>query len=283
VAGIDIVEEHRRRNDSTRDGWETMSSHRSRVMQLITAARGNSGRSLCVFGAGNANDIDLEQLTQEFKRIALVDLDDAALERAASRLSTAARQRIELHGGFDLTGIVAILATWQAGRPITDAELMAAAETAAAAETPRIGRFDVVASTCVLSQLIDSIYVAAPTEHPLRQQLVFAVRNRHLQMLAALVEPGGAGVLVTDFVSAETAPELANLSDGQIPAAAAHWINLNNFFTGANPYAIRDHLRSVSLRGVDICNVEVVPAWRWDIGAKQLAVSAATFQVRAIP
>jgi hypothetical protein len=64
---LPIVEEHVRRNETTRKRWETMASHRARVMQLLADARGEAGRSLCVLGTGNANDIDLTQRLKMFR------------------------------------------------------------------------------------------------------------------------------------------------------------------------------------------------------------------------
>ena len=280
VCALSIVEEHRRRNQTTRDRWETMTPHRERVMRLIGEARRGAGGSLCVLGAGNANDIDLVSLAGEFERIALVDLDEQSLERAVERVPEADRGRIELLGAIDLTGILPSLTKWQSGHAPTAAEVSAAIETARSVPPPTVGTFDVVASTCVLTQLIDSIYMGLAADQPQRQELVLAVRNRHLEILVELATPGGAEVLITDFVATETAPELAHLNDAQVPAAAEEWINQRNFFTGANPYAIRDYLLGPLAEKVSSDDVQVSPARRWDIGAKQLAVIAVTFRRR---
>jgi hypothetical protein len=275
-----IAGEHCRRNRSTRDRWDTMASHRAWVMRLISDARGHTGRSLCVLGAGNANDVDLAQLACDFERIALVDIDQQALDRACGQLPEAARARIERRGQCDLTGILPMLSSWQKQRPPADSDVSEAIAAARCATLLPMGEFDVVASTCVLSQLIDSIYLALAPDQPRCVQLVMAVRDRHLELIVHLLKPGGAGVLVTDFVSSETAPGLTFLDDRQLPAAAARWINERNFFTGANPYAIRNYLQGLPTGCPPVENVRVSPAWRWDIGAKQLAVSAVTFRRR---
>jgi hypothetical protein len=273
-----IAQEHRRRNETTRDRWETMAAHRARVMRLLAEARGKTGRSLCVLGAGNGNDIDLAQLVREFERVALVDLDEQALGRAVERLTEDERRRVELHAPLDLASLLPILETWRGGHLPDEAALKSTIDAARAAVPPEIGTFDVVASTCVLSQLIDSIYMGMAPAQPQRTELVLAVRNRHLEMMVDLLKPGGVGLLITDFVATETAPELAHLDDSQVPAAAVNWINQRNFFTGANPYAIRDYLQGLRDTGRAVENVQASPAWRWDIGAKQLAVSAVSFR-----
>jgi hypothetical protein len=277
---LPIADEHRRRNQSTSDRWETMAPHRARVMRLIADARGDFGKSLCVLGAGNANDIDLIQLAECFGRITLVDLDAQSLARAVERLPKEANHVITPCGGIDLTGILSVVVALPTRQTPSDTVVTAALHAARTARRPVIGTFDVVVSTCLLSQLIDSVCMAVPADHPQRHDLIMAVRNRHLDMMVEMLEPSGKGVLVTDFVSTETAPELARLDDAQVPAAAIDWINRRNFFTGTNPYAIRDALRRPSDSGVVLADVQVSPAWRWDIGAKQLAVSAVTFRRR---
>src|SRR6185503_19635751 len=90
-----ILAEHVRRNWTTRERWDAMTVHRARVMELICGARGEAGRTLCLLGPGNGNDIELARLAHEFERVALVDLDDAAVGRAVSRLNEDEARRVE--------------------------------------------------------------------------------------------------------------------------------------------------------------------------------------------
>jgi hypothetical protein len=278
MATFRITQEHRRRNETTRDRWQEIAPHRARVMQLLVEARGVAGPSLCLLGAGNGNDVELAELAGAFERIALVDLDEQALARAVDRLTENQRRRVERHAPIDLMGVLPILEAWQADTAFSGEELANAIATARTARPAISGEFDVVASLGMLSQLIDSVYLGISIDHPRRLELVLAVRNRHLELMIELLRPGGVGVLISDFVATETAPLLAYLDDTQIPAAAIQWINERNFFTGANPYAIRDYLNGLSGTGLAVENVEVSPAWRWDIGAKQMAVCAVTFR-----
>ena len=255
-----------------------MASHRQRVMRLIEVAQGKSGASLCLLGAGNANDVDLTQLAVDFEGVALVDLDDEALDAAVARVSQEERQRIGRYGGIDLTGLLPTLTSWRAGHRPSEAELSNAIVAAQAAPRPNVGVFDVVASACVLSQLIDSVYMGLRPEHPRCLDLVMAVRNRHLEILVELLKPGGAGILITDFVSSETAPELAGMTESMLPQAAIRWLKQRNFFTGTNPAAIRDYYENRQRINSPISDVQLVGPWRWDIGAKQFAVAAVTFR-----
>jgi hypothetical protein len=249
-------------------------------MRVVEEACGESGKTLCVLGPGNGNDIELTRLAQEFEKIMLVDLDEAALARAVARLDEDRAGRVERISQVDLSGILPVLESWVRHRNPPDAEITAVVRTAMAARRPEVGTFDVVASTCMLTQLIDSVYMALQTEHPRCVELVMAVRNRHLEIILELLNPGGVGVLVTDFVATETAPELAQLDELLLPQVAAKWIEERNFFTGANPFAIRDYYNRSRGPGPCATNAQVKGPWRWDIGAKQLAVCAVTFRRR---
>ena len=99
-------------------------------------------------------------------------------------------------------------------------------------------------------------------------ELVLAVRNRHLDLLLESVRPGGFGILISDFVSTMTAPELATLSDREIVEHAKGWLERGNFFTGANPFMVAQHLQNHP----SAANVQLLAPWRWDMKHKQFAV-----------
>src|SRR5262249_48284486 len=140
----------------------------SESSQVILPQRGQSarGHSICVLGPGNANDIDLQQLATDFEKIALVDLDEAAVGRAVSVLDGSALSRVKRSCPVDVIGVLPTLELWRRkGRP-KDAEISAAKRMVMSAPRPDVGTFDVVASTCILTQLIDAVYMALPTDDP---------------------------------------------------------------------------------------------------------------------
>ena len=278
VAVISIIDEHRRRNATTWGRWDAMTSHRARVMRLLIEARREAGRSLCILGPGNGNDIELARLAREFERVTLVDLDQAAVARAVGRLDKDGARRVKQFSPVDLSGILPVLESWMRHRNPTDAEITAVVRSARAAPRPNVGSSDVVASTCMLTQLFDSVYMALPTEHPRCIELVVSVRDRHLEIILELLKPGGVGVLVTDFVATKTATELAQLDELMLPYDTANWIEERNFFTGANPFAIREYYNRSRGPGPCASDAQVKGPWRWDLGATQLAVSAVTFR-----
>jgi hypothetical protein len=273
-----IIGEHARRNASTRGRWDAMASHRARIMSLIEESRGENGRTLCLLGPGNGNDIDLARLAGDYEKIALIDLDEAALARAVAALDEKQSERVLRYCPVDLSGILPALESWVRNRNPTEEQISTVKRSVVAAPRPDVGTFDVVASTCMLTQLIDSVYMALPTEHPRCVQLVTAVCNRHLEIILELLTPGGRGLLVTDFVATQTVPELAQLDELLLPQAATKWIEERNFFTGANPFAIRDYYSRSREPGPCAADVRVNGPWRWDIGDRQLAVCAVTFR-----
>ena len=213
------------------------------------------------------------QLAGDFKRIVLIDLDEEALARAVTNVSPEKLDRIERQGGIDFSGILTTLEAWQ-GQVPTDVELSAAIHFASDAPAPAVDRFDVVASTCVLTQLIDSVSMALPPNHPRFIELLMTVRNRHLKMVVELLNTGGVGVVVSDFVSTQTAPELAQWDESQFAPESLRLIQRGNFFKGANPFSIGEYYEKLPM----VESVQVIPPWKWDIGAKQFAVSAVTFR-----
>src|SRR4051794_12076016 len=132
-------------NREVRDLWERYQTHRQRVTAEILAL---PGERLCLLGAGNANDLDLEALAERFAEIHLVDIDPGALSRATGRQPSAVRARLRSHAPVDLSGLYQ-----QLDRPRIPApdELVAAGTTAVLSTLPP--SCDVVVSLCVLSQM----------------------------------------------------------------------------------------------------------------------------------
>ena len=115
-----------------------------------------------------------------------------------------------------------------------------------------------------------------------RSGLAFSARlGRANLLMLAMLRPGGRAVLVTDFVSSDSCADLTTVSESHLPRAAERWISQQNFFTGANPFAVKRHLVENPELPVDRESVEIVRPWKWDFGSRVYAVSAIRFQ-RAI-
>ena len=83
-------------------------------------------------------------------------------------------------------------------------------------------RFDRVASTCLLTQILETAAHSLGKGHHQLADVEAALRAGHLRLMARLAAPGGEGVLVTEVVSSRilsklpdlTAKELADMLPG---------------------------------------------------------------------
>ncbi|HEX6277047.1 MAG TPA: hypothetical protein VFZ53_28595 [Polyangiaceae bacterium] len=195
------------RHRESADLSELYARHRERVMALIPAEP--AGGTLCVFGAGKCDDLDLPRLAHRFAKIHLVDLDGEAIERARDRQPSAVRDAIVLHGGVDLSGLLARLDEWGDAFPDDDALHEAVFGAPAAVVDPLGGPFDVTVSTCVLSQLVLPFQKAWAASDTTWEKLGAATMAVHVGSLARSTAQHGAVSLVFDVLSCDVASELA--------------------------------------------------------------------------
>ena len=270
-----LVARQLRLNRETLDFWRLYRSHREAVADLISRTPQPASASLCILGAGNCNDLDLARFTGRFAQIDLVDLDREAMAAGVQRQSPPAPGRISLHGGVDLTGILKTLATWERHRPSRESINHSIREARGFAGLPFLGRFEVAASICLLSQIIESIVsVTGPGAVPL--ELVRTLQQRHLRLLAELLLPGAVGYLVTDFALEQdgAAPHRkapAILENAPMPPGEA--------FLGVSPEELCALLSSDAILRTQVRQARVRPSWLWRQNPRRpLRVCAIQFQ-----
>src|SRR5690349_17998645 len=100
MSASDALELQRALNRETSPSWQAFAAHRQQLTRLLAGRA--TGLRLCVLGAGNANDLDIEQLRSRFSEITLVDLDAEALARATARQSAEARKVLRVSPPLDL-------------------------------------------------------------------------------------------------------------------------------------------------------------------------------------
>jgi hypothetical protein len=262
-------------NRQNREGWQAFAGHRRKVTDLLTAEPSGGDSRLCILGAGNCNDLDLKLLQSAYREIHLVDLDAAALEEGLARQGLRPDAAWQLHGGLDVTGMQAAMELWTPESPLGDAELAACLAQPAAQVGPALpGPFAAVASTCLLSQILNALPPAVGEAHPRFLDLLQALRLGHLRLLSGLLAPGGAGWLITDVVSSDSSPELRSTADEELPRLLTRLLHERNFFHGLNPSVLLDVLRTDPVLGQEIAASEPVGPWRWDLGARQYIVYA---------
>jgi len=252
------------------------SAHRRRLMDELP----RSGGSLCVFGAGNCADIDLEYLAKRFEAIHLVDLDSAALERSRDRQPRAVQERIVLHGERDLSGILPHLDDWAEQFP-ADSELQQTSLRAAHALLQSIGRpFDVTLSTCVLSQLLlpfQETWVMTEEEWDKLSACTCAV---HLATLFGATRPGGSGFLAFDVVSSDHLPgllEYRERSGVELQAFVDEQVASQQVSLSPAPADLLAQLTGSGL-GAALASARLTLPWLWDIKSAQQLVYGLGFQ-----
>lgn len=281
-----FVDEQVRRNLAADARWAAYASHRDEVTRRLLANQASGGR-LCVLGAGNSNDLDLARLATNFREIHLVDVDGEALARGVARQPDATSRAIYRHGGVDLLGALNEFAEWSSERSSknpserpSDAELD---RCLAQISQPQVDLlpcpFDVVASVCLLSQLIESAVTSLGENHPRFAEVVLAIRAEHLRLLVRLLMPGGRAVLVADFVSSQTAAEL-QLGEPDWRHFLQQTAVQRNFFHASHPTAILAHLQNDRELRQTVADARLTGCWRWDQGARVYAVAAFEFSKR---
>jgi len=281
--------EHRRIADRQRDfnsksqqSWALFENHRNQITQLIidalqSLASASQKPTMCVLGAGNGNDLDVAQLAEHFASIHVIDLDRSALDRLWQRYDDQpeVQKKLQLVPDIEFSGITSSLAKLNEN----PAEAMAQSvyDQALRAHFSVEEKFDVVVSTCLLTQLIDAVVDTLGRENEWVVPLTIGVRDGHLNLMTSLCKTGGRRLLITDFVSSDTLPDLVSADDSaSVLALARKAIESRNFFTGANPFSIREKL--VELKQVsDHDAVEIAPPWRWQIGKRYYLVTALSY------
>jgi hypothetical protein len=280
----------RRRNQETSGNWELFASHRQRVTELLVRAGAETPgpqRRLTVLGAGNSNDLDLIGLRAAFASVCLVDWDAAALSEGLARQGFNGDSGVRTVGEVDLAGVAEATRDWPRNAPPSNEQIEQAIVAARSALTIEPESCEVAASVGLLSQIIDGVVRSAgcdhvPMSHPRMLELIQALRYRHLEILTELLVPGGWGVLICDFVSSETAPQIVSAEDFALPALLGELIARGNFFTGLNPAVIHSLLTTHDSFRRRIDQVAVLLPWTWNLGPRWYAVFAIRFRRRAV-
>jgi hypothetical protein len=267
-------------NAASRDQWDAFAGHRREVSALLGAVAGPGRTRLCVLGAGNGNDLDLPALLAAHREVHLVDLDAEALARGAARQGVAGHPALRLYGGLDVTGMLDAIATWSPRTPIGPADLAAlAAWPAGRVGLALPGPFDLVGSTCLLSQLIDTAFRALGGRHPRFGAALRAIRAGHLRLLARLAAPGGAAVLITDVVSSETFPPLSSAPESALAGLLPRLAREGNHIQGVHPADLMSALRDDPELGARVSGLESLRPWRWRLHAREYLVWALKYRI----
>ncbi|MEO6602355.1 MAG: hypothetical protein ABIQ16_20910 [Polyangiaceae bacterium] len=259
------------------DSWLGYASHRQRVTGHIEQLA--QGGELCVFGAGNSNDLELERLASLFSEIHLVDLDGEALERSRERQGADVRAKIVLHSDVDCSGMIDHLDDWGERFP-ERTELAQSAVAAAEGIVRGLGRsFSVVVSTCLLSQLALPFQRAWVTSRANWGDLLRTISAVHLATLSGSTRPGGHGLVVFDTSSSKDTPALAELRDrstDELEEFVEEGRRSGGLQFRPDPKDLVRQLLSPGLRSL-VADPELSSPWLWQLGQDTQLVYSLTF------
>ena len=249
------------------------------AMQKNTCPQNNLAPSIAILGCGNGNDLDLKRIAETFAKIHLFDFDPTALEhlRTKQLAEPELLNSVVIESLVDLTGVSAELDALPA--EVSEPQIVAIADKARRVDDVLPGRkFDVVVSTCLLTQLLSNVVSSLGDDSKYKIAMMLAIRDGHLQLMSNLIDAGGSGVLITDIVSSDTLPELETADTPEsVLSLARKAIDERNFFTGTNPWAVKDALAKLIVED-PFEPWSITPPWRWQIGKSRFyLVTAISF------
>jgi hypothetical protein len=261
-----VSAEQSRQNRTTERQWQMYASHRQNIERLIVPSQ--PGGKLCVLGAGNCNDLDLRWLTEVYGEVHLVDLDAAALHSAIQRQKMSASKRIVVHAPIDLTGIADRITKWPKDMAL-ETELRRCVQLVAEPPKTPWGLCDTVLSPCVLTQTIvparDAWRGVLSPNNPAVRAVRHGLILRHLHIIAHSLKPGGRGAVALDLVSSEKVPQLARITEAELPAAMDRFVASGRNFRGLEPSAM-----TAALAGIPgVHQTEIHPPWLWHLGLRK--------------
>ncbi len=268
-------------NATSREHWEAFGEHRRHLTEvLLQGAKAGQSR-LCVLGAGNANDLELPALLAAHGEVHLVDIDADSLALGASRQGVAEHRGLRLHSGVDVTAALGSISGWTPLSHLQSADFRFLSEMPASRVTPKLpGRFDCVASTCLLSQIWETAAHALGRSHRQLAEVDAALVIGHLRLMAQLVISGGNAILVSEVVSSDTLPQLAEMSSDEIESLLPKLRREGNHFRGAHPQQLLAVLRSDAHLGPRLIESSALAPWRWRLHNRSYLVNAMTFRLR---
>ena len=250
------------------EAWSNCAAHRAVVTNhLVQITKGRKKPlSLCVLGAGPCNDLDLDQLLEAYHHITLVDFNDQVLQDAIQKRGLADSPKLTLRTKLDLSGTHSEIVS-QLNRE--DGEAFKQFLGQALNWRPDLqGPFDVVASTCLLSQFFEPLIQVLESHTDRLMHLLRAVRQRHLELLCELLDVGGNALLITDVTSSESLTALQEPNPNLSQLLTEHVLT-GEHFHGLNPRAIEQEIEKNSLIQEKIHRHLVSEPWVWDATARK--------------
>jgi hypothetical protein len=256
-------------NRQARDARERWAPHRAHVMAVLRRVAA-AGPHLALLGAGHLHDVDLDELLEQHRQITLVDLDRETVTTAVAR-HPGAEGRCNVRAPVDLAGLLAALPQVDRGPSAAQATIARLAVQGCEVDG---APFDLTVSLGVLTQLVQAVIEAGFSQVDV-PAVALAVRDKHLRDLLDLTRQGGTFVLVTDFVSSATAPEIAAMPRENLVGYLPQLMAQRNFFTGTNPYRMLARLQQEEPFRGRIGRAGLAGPWLWQVTAQHTHLTGA--------
>jgi hypothetical protein len=267
-------------NATSRDHWEAFAEHRQRLTAVLARRATAGGSRLCILGAGNTNDLDLTALLSTHREVHLVDIDSESLVSGVTRQGVANHPRLRLHGGVDVTATLGILSDRTPMSELGHADFDAmAAWPASRSALVLPGEFDRVASTCLLTQILETAAHSLGKGHHQLAEAEAALRTGHLRLMARLAAPGGEGVLVTEVVSSRILAKLPDFTAKELAALLPGLRRKGDHFRAVHPSQLLAALRADPSLGPLVASVASLRPWRWRLHDETYLVGAVAFRL----
>lgn len=266
--------------------WRLYAAHRARLTGLLIEGAPAAGGQLALLGAGRCRDVDLGTLARRFAVVRLVDINAGWIAAARAAQPPAVERRIALHGGIDIGGFTESLSRWK-NEPPDQAALQAVVDAASVALARRVPPCDVVASTCLMSQLWIQANRMLGADHVAAERIRTALLTAHLRALVTLCRPGGVALLVND-VAFSPRGELEARMVGRGPRALVEEIvacaetSATSAGRGTSPRLVEALAACDAALACKVERLEAIEPWLWTRTSEQTyLVYAVRFRLRA--
>lgn len=260
--------------------WAAFANHRDTIMQIVRNLSRGPQSTLCVLGSGRTTDLDLIELSQHFAKIDLIDLEPSLTQAALQQRGFSEQHHVRALGGIDVTGLET---HWTKFRNSPTEDSLKEIIEACNQSCPDLDQYDVVASTCLLTQIIRHAFETieksglppAIAENYL-PQVIRAIREQHIGYLLDHSKAGGSAILITDLTSSDALPEML-LPNADLNQLMSTKVTQGNHFHGINPTAI---LGTTQLPRITakIAHLQATAPWIWNSIESQYLCVAFRFQ-----
>lgn len=245
--------------------FNDFAEHRRQHTNLILSSPTKGGR-ICILGAGNCYDIDLQRIAEQFSEIHLVDIDQDAISGAKTRVIGAAAKKILLHAPVDISGVNKCLEDWR-DLKVTPEVLLEFPELATTRLMNQLpGPFDCVVSSCLISQILLTYTNVMGERHPLLQAGLITLLVAHLRAMVTLTKPTGHALWLTDVSSNQIAPLSRSTPIESCPELLHQLAASKRVFTYLDPALICNLAQQDPYIAAQATIDESPKAWLWHNG-----------------